>query len=347
LKAVVKKIKGKGNVELQDVSVPKVGSNEVLIKVHYTGICGTDIHIWKDEFPVYYPPVTLGHEFSGEIIEVGPDVKNWSPGDRVVSELQNLSCGTCRFCRTGKPHGCISKRSPGWGINGSFAEHIKMPTWLLHKIPDNVSYKEAALVEPAAISSQAVFTRTGIEPGDFVVVLGPGPIGLIAAQLAKINGACSVLITGTKQDVDIRLPLAKHLGIDYILNGDKEDPVKRIKELTDGDGADVVIEATGVENAVNQAFEMVRWGGKIGVVGLSGKNKLNVKWTMGSFKAIDVRFSFSSQYQDWRIILKLLEKKKLNLKDLITHEFKLSEWEKAFETIVKGEAVKVLLKPGN
>lgn len=343
MKAIVKIGKGKGLVEVRDVAVPEINDNEVLIKVHYSGICGTDIHIWNDEFP-YYPPVTLGHEFSGEIVKLGKDIDRWKMGDKVVSELHTGACGVCRFCRTGNYQACKFKRSPGWGINGSFAEYIKMPSWLLHRIPDGVSMKEAALMEPAAIATQTLH-RTSINIGDFVVIFGPGPIGLIIAQMAIIAGASRVIMVGKEIDSKIRLPLAKKLGVDYVVNIDKETNLESfVKDLTDGNGADVVIEATGSEFAINKAFKILRWYGKMGVVGLPNKTGLNINWGTGCFKALDVRFSFSSKYLDWEKTLQLLEKKKLNLKALISHEFTLSEWEKAFKIITEGRAIKVLLK---
>lgn len=141
MKAVVKIGKGKGLVEVRDVPTPEINYSEVLIKVHCSGICGTDIHIWNDEFP-YYPPVILGHEFSGEIVRIGKKVSGWEIGDKVVSELHTMTCGVCRFCRAGNYQACKFKRAPGWGVNGSFAEYIKMPSWLLHRIPDGVSMEE-------------------------------------------------------------------------------------------------------------------------------------------------------------------------------------------------------------
>ena len=344
MKALVKTKKGQGNLEIEDVPIPEINDNEVLIKVHYSGICGTDIHIFTDQFPIYYPPVILGHEFSGEIVHIGEKVTPWKVGDRVVAECQSLVCGKCRYCRTGHPEACSSKRSPGWGINGSFAEYIKMPSWLLHKIPDNVSYKEAALTEPAAVSSQALYSRGQFNIGDFVVVLGSGPIGIIIAKMAIIGGASKVLITGIDQDEQYRFELAKKIGIEYTVNVNKVNLKEIINELTNGLGADLVVEATGVESAINQAFEIVRKLGKITVVGIPGQNKSNIKWLTGSFKALDVSFSFSSQYQDWVRVLKLFENRSFNLTDLATHEFELDNWKIAFEKAIDCQGGKVLFK---
>ena len=344
MKALVKTKKGQGNLEIEDVPIPEINDNEVLIKVHYSGICGTDIHIFTDQFPIYYPPVILGHEFSGEIVHIGGKITSWKVGNRVVAECQSLVCGKCRYCRTGHPEACSSKRSPGWGINGSFAEYIKIPSWLLHKIPDNMSYKEAALTEPSAVSSQALYSRGQFNIGDFVVVLGSGPIGIIIAKMAIIGGASKVLITGIDQDEQYRFKLAKKIGIEYTVNVNKVNLEEIVNKLTNGLGADLVVEATGVESAINQAFEIVRKLGKITVIGIPEQKKSNIKWLTGSFKALDVSFSFSSQYQDWVRVLKLFENRSLDLTKLITHEFELDNWKIAFEKAIDCQGGKVLLK---
>lgn len=343
MKGLLKTKKGKGYLEIKDLPIPEINDNEVLIKVYYSGICGTDIHILTDEF-TYYPPVILGHEFSGEIVHIGGKVTSWKVGDRVVAECQSLACGRCKYCRTGHPEACDSKRSPGWGINGSFAEYIKMPSWLLHKIPDNVSYKEAALTEPSAVSSQALYSRGQFNIGDFVVVLGSGPIGIIIAKMAIIGGASKVLITGIDQDERYRFKLAKKMGIEYTVNVNKVNLEEMVNKLTNRLGADLVVEATGVQSAINQAFEVVRKLGKISVVGIPGQNKSNIKWLTGSFKALDVNFSFSSQYQDWVRVLKLFENRSLDLTKLITHEFELDNWKIAFEKAIDCQGGKVLFK---
>jgi len=344
VKALVKTQKGKGLIEIREVPIPEINDNEVLVKVHYSGICGTDIHIYTDQFPIYYPPVILGHEFSGEIAKAGKKVDGWKIGDRVVAECQSLVCGKCNFCRTGHPEACVHKRSPGWGINGAFADYIKIPAWLLHKIPDNVSFKQAALTEPAAVSSQALITRGRVQAGDFVVVLGSGPIGIIIARIAQIAGASQVLITGIDQDEDQRFSLAKKIGIEHTININKVNLKELVDDLTNKTGADLVIEAAGVEPTINQAFEVVRKLGKIAVIGVPGEEKINVKWLTGSLKAIDISFSFSSQYEDWVRVLKLFENGTLDLTNLATHEYMLEDWKIAFEKAIYCEGGKVLFR---
>ena len=174
MKALVKTAKGMGNIEIRDVSIPKIPKDDwVLIKIKAAGVCGTDLHIWHDQF-FYWPPVILGHEFSGEIVEMGSKVTGFDTGDRVVVEPHSLACGKCEFCRQGKIQICSDKRSPGWGIDGAFTEYIVMPSLLLHKIPDGLSYELAAIAEPMAIAVHQVVERGRIECQDFVVVTGAG-----------------------------------------------------------------------------------------------------------------------------------------------------------------------------
>ncbi|MCZ7393728.1 MAG: zinc-binding dehydrogenase [Candidatus Methanoperedens sp.] len=342
--ALVKTKKGTGNIDLIDVEIPRIGVNEVLIKVQAAGICGTDIHVKNDEFP-YWPPVILGHEFSGNIIEIGSDVKDYRINDRVVAEPHTLACGKCYYCRTGNIQICSSKRSIGWGIDGAFAEYIKMPERLLHRIPDNISYENAAVVEPTANVVHDVLERGKIEPQDFVVVLGPGPIGLLAAMAAKAQGAREVAIVGTPEDENLRLKIAKDVGIDYVINLAEEDPLSRILELTDNNGADLVVEASGAEPAINMAVNIVRKKGRITVIGMTGKKKIEVLWDTAIFKACDVLFNFSTSYTSWNRAISMIGQGKINIGAIITHREPLANWEKAFDAVENKKAIKALLIP--
>ena len=344
MKAIVKYKKGDGFVELREVTRPVIDSEEVLIEVKAAGICGTDIHILHDEFK-YFPPVIMGHEFSGEIVEVGEKVKEWKVGERVVAEPHTGACRVCRLCRTGNHQICSKKRPIGSGQDGAFAKFIKVPSWLLHRIPEEVSFEEAALTEPTAICVHCILEKTGIETGDFVVILGPGPIGLLAAQVVKNAGTSYVLITGTSKDINPRLKIAGELGVDYILNVDKEDPISKVRELTNGEGADVVVEASGSPSAINQAFQMVRRGGRISALGMTKEEKVEIPWNMGIMKGIQITLPFSSGYTSWEKALHLIASKKTNVNSLITHCFPLGDWSKAFSLVTKGQAIKALLIP--
>lgn len=344
MRAVVKKAKGVGFISLEEVKKPRISPDEVLIKVKAAGVCGTDIHIYHDEHP-YWPPVILGHEFSGEIAQVGTRVGNWKVGERVVSEANTRTCGLCRFCRSGNYQMCSEKRAPGWGIDGAFAEYIKVPALLLHRIPESVSFKEAALTEPTAVTVRALLERSLIEPEAFTVVVGCGPIGLLAAQVAKSMGASRVMITGISRDASLRLKVAKELAIDYVVNVDQEDVVAKVKELTGGQGADLIVEASGKEKAINQSLEMIRRQGMITVLGITGNEKINLRWDRAVFGSITVNFSFSSSYLSWERALSMIGEGKVKVKPLIRAEFPLEDWQKAFSQAEAGQAVKALLVP--
>lgn len=343
MKALVKYEKGIGCIKVKEVPKPIINPKEVLIKIKFAGICGTDIHIWHDQFP-YWPPVVLGHEFSGEIVEIGRSVEGWKLGDRVVGEPHTRACGVCRFCRTGNIQICEQKRSPGWGIDGAFATYIKMPAYLLHRIPDDVSFEEAAVIEPAAIVAHHVLERGRIEPGDFVVIFGAGTIGLLAAMIAKTAGASKVMIVGTLVDEKVRFKVARKINVDYIVNVQNEDPVQKVMDITNGIGADLVVEASGAEPAINQAVKVVRKMGRISVIGLTGKNKISFPWDIAVFKVCNIIFNQSSSYTGWNKVISLLSSRKIDLTPIITHKVALEEWETAFKAIEEGEAIKILFQ---
>jgi len=343
MQALVKLKEGKGNVEIQDRPVPSPAEKEVLIKVKACGICGSDIKIYNGNHKVY-PPVIMGHEFSGEIVEVGSEVRDYEVGDRVVSEVHNQFCGVCPFCRSGNIQICPKKRPAGWGVDGGFAEYVKMPSFLLHRIPNNLSFEEAALTEPTAIAAQAVMIKgkAGIE--DLVVVMGCGPVGIQAAQIAKVAGS-KVVITGTDGDEE-RLAVAKELGIDWVINSSKEDPIQIVNKVTDGYGADIVIECSGSISGIQQAIELVRSQGKIVAVGITGRENIPISWDKAIFKDCCLEWHFSSQGKTWEKVLALFAQGKVKAKPLITEIAPLSQWKRCFEKVEKREALKILLIPG-
>ena len=344
MKALVKYQSGDGYVELRDVPEPKLSEDEVLIKVKVCGICGSDIHILHDEFK-NYPPVIMGHEFSGEIVQAGKRVERWKVGERVVAELHTKACGVCRLCKTGNSRICPEKRPIGSGTDGAFAEYIRVPAWLLHKIPENISYEEAALSEPTAICVNCILQETKVEPEDFIVILGPGPIGLLSAQVVKAAGSGKVMITGISSDANLRLKIARSLKIDYVINIEEEDAIEKLNKLTGGMGADLVIEASGSETAVNQAFAMVRRGGRIAAVGMTREKKINIAWSEGIRKSINLTLPFSSNYTSWERALCMIAENKIELKPLITHKMSLDSWREGFELVEKGRTIKTLLIP--
>lgn len=344
MKAIVKEKKGIDNIIYKEVSIPEIDDDEVLIKVKAAGVCGTDLHIFYDEFP-YWPPVILGHEFSGIIEKTGKNITRFKNGDRVTSEPQQKVCGVCRYCRLGLIHLCSSKRSPGWGIDGAMAEYIKLPDKLLHKLPEDVSFAEGALIEPASTVTHAIIERGNIMPTDYVVVIGPGPIGLIAAQIAKGSGAQTVVVSGLNKDMEYRFNVAQELCIDKIINAEKEDLNYFIRENTGGFGADMAIECSGSESGINQAIDVLAKNGKLIGVGLSGKESLNLKWDKAIFNELNIIPSMSSTYSSWKYTLDMLKTKKLNLSKIISNILPMSRYREAFEMTMNRQGLKIVLVP--
>jgi L-iditol 2-dehydrogenase len=344
LKALVKTKSGPGFVELREIKEPVPDDNEVLIRIRAAGICGTDLHIEEGHFHCN-PPVVLGHEFSGEIIEVGKTVSHFKIGDRVVAEAHKGGCGTCRFCKRGEIEVCAQKRAIGYKIDGCFAPLLTLPASSLHIIPDNVSYERAALIEPIAIVMKALGQKCSVEPEDFVVVLGCGPIGLLAAAVAKTLGSRTVMITGTNDDEKIRLNVARKMNIDYVVNVQQEDMARKVSELTDGLGADLVIEACGAASAIEQAFDLIRTNGRICGLGMAGADNVPFPWNAALLKAAEVIFSCSSNWTSWRRALSILSRNEINVDHLITKTLPISQWKEAFDLLKRLEAVKVLLIP--
>jgi L-iditol 2-dehydrogenase len=344
MRALVKTAVGQGNLELRDVLVPQAGAGEVLVRVRACGICGSDLKLQDDQHP-YTPPVVIGHEFAGEIVEVGADVLNWKVGDRVVAEQHFKACGHCRQCLTGNAFACSSKRAPGYFSDGAFTEYISVPAWLLHRIPSNLSFVEAALTEPSAVAAHGMLDRTGISPEDVVLILGCGPIGLIAAKMAQAAGASKVIITGVDHDEKMRLPKARELGIDYAVNVMKEDLAKLVNDITHGEGADVVIELSGALPAISQSFQLARRLGRVGIIGQPPTDEIKIPYRQAMFRALTVSFSYSSKFTSWERALSLFERGAVKPSQFITHVLPLQEWSRGFDLSRSGEAVKVVLEP--
>jgi len=341
--ALVKEKKGMENLILKETPIPIYEDDEVLIKVAYSGICGTDLHIYHDQYP-YYPPVILGHEFSGEIVEVGKKVRLFAPGDRVVGEPHNKACGKCYQCRNGHIQNCADKRSIGWGIDGAFAGYVVMPEHLLHKIPEGVSMEAAAVAEPTAIVAHQLLERAGVRAGDNVVIMGVGPIALLAAQMAKIAGAGKVILCGCTSDIEYRLQIAKELECyDLFIDVLKEDAGKIILEET-GIGADLVVEASGAGSAIKTAIKVLRKRGRLCAIGMTARETVEVPWNEAMMKVLDVQFNMSSSYEGWKIALALLESGKLRVEPMVQVR-SLKDWKKCFEELEAGKALKILLKP--
>lgn len=343
MKALVKTQKGKGFLELRDVPEPTPKVGEVKIEIAACGICGTDIHVKHDEFP-YWPPVILGHEFTGTVVEVGPECRSAKVGQRVVAEPHTKACGICPLCRTGNIQICQEKRSPGWGIDGAMTKNICYPEKLLHQMPVGMTFDQGALVEPTANAFTDVVERSKVTPGDFVVVIGPGPIGLLAALVARASGARDVVVVGTPGDADLRLRKAKELGLPTINLGEA-NPVEVVMDRTGGLGADLVIECSGSPRGITGTIDLVRKLGTICVIGLTGNRSVEVPWDKFAFKVVKVIFNLSTSYTSWDRTINLIHRGLVPAEKLITHRVPLAEWSEAFEAVETQHALKALLIP--
>jgi L-iditol 2-dehydrogenase len=344
MKAVVKYGKGKGLVEIREVPEPKIKDDEVLIEVKAVSVCGSDLHIYHDSHP-YWPPVILGHEFSGVVVEVGKEVKGWKVGDRVVTETRTGSCGVCYTCQSGFPQVCEEKRAYGIGINGAYTKYVAGPARLLHRLPDNISFEAGAVIEPTAICVTSILERSHLQAGESVLVTGPGPIGLISLAIARAAGTRMAGVTGRSSDERVRFEKARELGADFTINVDKENPVEKVLQLTGGLGVDVLIETSGGGKAIYQAFEMVRRLGRICAIGISGKEEIPIPYDRGIFKALRYDFCFSSSWTAWERTIGLISKGVLPIEKIITHKLPIEKWEEAFHLLENLQAAKVILIP--
>jgi L-iditol 2-dehydrogenase len=344
MQALVKTQKGVGFIEVRDMPEPVPAAGEVKIKIAACGICGSDIHVRHDSFP-YWPPVILGHEFTGTVVETGPDCGTFKTGDRIVAEPHTKACGSCYLCRTGNIQICSQKRSPGWGIHGGMAEYICYPERLLHRIPDSMSWDQAVVVEPTANITTDLLERTGVSAGDFVVVQGPGPIGLIAAMAARAVGARDVAIIGTPGDESLRFKKARELGFKNIINIGTCSPVEAVMDLTKGLGADIVVECSGSPKAIPMMADLVRKMGKICVVGLTGNKPVELPWDKFSFKVVNMIFNLSTSYTSWDRTISLISGGLVPSEKLITHKEPLANWQHVFDDIENLRALKGVLIP--
>lgn len=342
MKAIMKVAPGVGHVELRDVPEPTPKAGQVKIAVRAAGLCGTDLHILKDEFRSW-PPVVLGHEVAGEVVEVGEGVEGWQPGARVTTETYFSFCGTCKYCRAGHTNLCLNRRSIGSAVNGGFTNYVVVPARNLHALPDHVPFDAGALTEPLACVVHAVTTTPTVSPGDVAVIAGPGAIGLLTLQVVKAAGA-TVVMLGTDRDQH-RLALARDLGADHTVNVQRDDPAPLLASLTDeGLGADVVYECSGAGPAAAQLLTLVRRRGRYVQIGLFGKP---VAWDLDQlcFKEIVATGSNASIPAAWSKAVSLIASGKVRTDALITHRFPVTQWEAAFATFEDGTGVKAILTP--
>ncbi len=344
MKAVVYYERADKAIEVRDVPLPTIGPEECLVRVEYCGICGSELHMYHGQLNVLArPPVVLGHEWCGEIAEVGERVRGFAVGDRVACETAAETCGTCVLCRSGEYNLCPERRAFGFAVDGAFTNYVSARYTLLHHIPEGVSYKAAAMAEPICVAYNAVIEKSRLRPGDVVVVIGPGPVGLFSLQVAKLAGAGTVVVTGTSRDRK-RLDLAARLGADITVDVSEQDPVQVVRGLGDGLGAHLVIDAAGVPPAIKQSLEIVRRNGWITKVGWALQP---INLTMDEIVAMAITYqgAFSHTWKTWETCLELLRLGRIETEPLISEIWPITRWEEAFEKLETLEAHKILLYP--
>lgn len=343
MKAVYKMKAGTGNIEYREVDRPGYAEHEVLVQVKAAGICGSDLHIynWDTQVPMN-PPVIMGHEFSGVVAEVGSAVSDWTPGDRVVVEPSYSVCGRCRNCMEGRYNLCLERRVLGFYTDGGFAEYTVAPAHRLHRLPNAVTFEQGAMSEPMACGVHGVQEQLGIRNGELALVTGPGTIGLLAAQVARANGA-RVIIVGTDADTD-RMAIARRLGFKELFSAGDRRLAEMIADQSAGLGVDVVIEAAGAAAAVRMGLDLIRKGGRFLQLGVFGR-PIEVPFETIVYKELTVFGSFAQKWSAWKTTLQLMETGRVDLEPLVTDRLALSEWQTGFDKMNRKEGLKILLIP--
>ena len=327
-----------GSVEIREKEKPSIGEEDVLLEVAAVGVCGSDLHQWTSShsWPVNYP-VVLGHEFSGCIVETGRTVQRWKEGDRVVSETAAVINPDSPMTRRGLYNLDTSRKGFGYGVDGAMTRYVRVPARCLHHVPDSLPLERACLTEPCSVAWNSVINNTRLTPGDRVIVLGPGTIGILCAAVARMAGA-EVAIVGLEADRH-RLNIAAQYGCEVVVGDAKPWAQKR-----DGLGADVIIDAAGVSATLKLAIELVRPAGWITKVGW-GPQPLNFSLDPLVQKNVTLQGSFSHNWPVWERVLAMLDSGALNIDPIIGGQWPLQQWQEAFEKMHRGEVVKSVLIP--
>jgi len=337
-------LKGPGEAVVTELEQPSIGPEDVLIRSRAVGICGSDVELYRGIRPegYYRYPVVPGHEWAGEVVAVGEQVRDISPGDKVVAE-GFLFCGTCRNCRMGLTNLCEAGYDEiGFTRTGGLAEYVAVPARLVHTLPGNAALEQAALLEPAAVVAHAML-RAQPRAGDTVVVVGDGTIGLLALQLARLFSPAVIALLGSRNE---RLELGRRLGATHTLNTREHDPQSLIHELTGGQGVDLVFERGNRPEGVGQALSLVRRGGTVVLEGIAGAGaRLSIESDLFVLKHLAVYGIFGASSAAWTYAVQVFCAGLLNLAPLITHRFALDEYQTALDTLISRQAkmLKVLV----
>ncbi|QIY78009.1 L-threonine 3-dehydrogenase [Chromobacterium violaceum] len=333
------KLKAAPGLEMTDVPLPEVGHNDLLIKIVKTAICGTDIHIWNwDEWSQKTIPVPMhvGHEYVGVVAGMGSEVQGFTIGQRVSGE-GHITCGYCRNCRAGRRHLCRNTTGVGVNREGAFAEYLVIPAFNAFPIPDDISDDLASIFDPFG---NAVHTALSFNlVGEDVLITGAGPIGIMAVAIAKHVGARHVVITDVN---DYRLELAKKMGATRAVNVAREDLKAVMQELHMSEGFDVGLEMSGNPQAFRQMLETMNHGGKVALLGIPPSNTA-IDWNQVIFKGLEIKGIYGREmFETWYKMVALIQSG-LDISPIITHHFKVDEFEQGFAAMLSGQSGKVIL----
>jgi L-iditol 2-dehydrogenase len=325
------------SVDLREIPIPTIGPDDVLLEVAAVGVCGSDLHQWTADhsWPVNYP-VTLGHEFAGVIAQRGANVKSFQEGDRVCSETAAVINPDSPMSRVGRYNLDPSRRGFGYGVDGAMTNFVRVPSRCLHRVPSSLPLKYAALTEPCCVAYSAVVANVTIAPGDRVLVLGPGPIGLLCAAVARLRGA-EVGIVGLPRDMD-RLNLAKAFDCQPLLS----DQAAEWAKARDGLGCEGIVDAAGVSATLKVAIDLVRPDGWISKVGW-GRDPVGFSLDPLVQKNVHLQGSFSHTWATWERVLHLLNSGALPVSNIVGGMWGLQDWHTAFETMHSGKIAKSVL----
>jgi L-iditol 2-dehydrogenase len=329
------------SVELRDVPVPEIGESDVLLRVGAVSVCGSDLHQWAGShaWPVNYPCI-LGHEFGGTVARAGSRVTRFKEGDRVVSETAAVIDECSPLSRCGLYNLDPTRRGFGYGVDGAMTEYVRVPERCLHRIPDRLAFERAALTEPCCVAYNAVCVNGRVRPGDSVVVLGPGPIGLLCAKMARLSGAGTVIVAGLPQD-KLRLQVARRFAADVTLEGGVPE---HVSQMGDGLGVDVAIDASGASATLQIALRAVRPAGQVIKVGW-GPQPLQFSLDPLVQKNVTLSGSFSHNWPVWERVISMIVSGQIDLDPVISRIAGLPEWLHCFERMHSGEYVKAVLTP--
>jgi threonine dehydrogenase-like Zn-dependent dehydrogenase len=347
--ALVKYGPGKGETALQDIPVPSVGDDDLLIEVKAAGICGSDLAYDHGEHPEHLNcPVVLGHEFAGIVSQVGKNVKGWSIGDRIVSDNTGYVCGTCQACATGQFLQCEHRLGLGYGMDGGFTDYVRISGDLLRKnpnslfcIPNSVSFQEAAILDPICNAYMAVVQESSVLPGEDIVVFGTGPIGLFSIQIAHLMGCAHIIVIGRSTSEE-KLKIARKFGATDVILSDQQDIVLEIDRITKGKKVAVAIDAAGPNSVLRQAISIVKKGGEIIKIGYDSQP---CPFSLDELinKGISLKGHFGYNFESWNNVLRLLEIGKLDTASVITHYIPLEDWQIGFDLIRRRQAIKIII----